>query len=285
MRTQRPRAAAREARRGLREEFRLSPYMANAVLAACRGGAADKGDAGASERARDVCGRVQRMRARCARTRVVHVGLWGFSNVAGRDALLRVLRVVWRVRVLHASQTQEGRFEAFLIAAVDIGAEEEAFLASFGLSADACVLQDNAAECGALCVACLDRINRGTQPFGNWDSQAAQSVRWRYDASKRADASARERQQVLSLTGLPFSPNNTLHLFSQLGRAVARQRSRLVQVRESLIFSIDALADQLQITVAAQEHLSFMVWTFLDVADHDEMVAGGVADPPPPPPN
>jgi len=147
----------------------------------------------------------------------IFIGFHGFATDFERSVFLRVLKFATKPRVLHSTFQQSGSFEGFAILhpttrAADVAMVESLF-EPFKMSAG---ITDLGLYMSAPMVACIERVDNGVRPYGNFRSLRAGSVRAAYVHAKMQRDTAVQLERVRTETGLPFSTANTLSIHYQL---------------------------------------------------------------------
>jgi len=147
----------------------------------------------------------------------IFIGFHGFATDFERSVFLRVLKHATKPRVLHSTFLPSGAFEGFAIlhpttAAADVQ-QIEALVDLFKMSAG---VTDLGQYMSAPMVACIERIETGVRPYGNFRSLRAGNVRTAYVHAKLKRDTAVQLERVRSETGLSFSTSNMLSIHYQL---------------------------------------------------------------------
>jgi len=147
----------------------------------------------------------------------IFVGFHGFATDFERSVFLRVLKQATKPRVLQSSFQQNGAFEGFAILhpttrAADVPMIEELF-ELFKMSAG---VTDLGQYMSAPMVACIERVEGGVRPYGNFHSLRAGNVRVAYMQAKQKRDAAVQLERVRTETGLTFTTTNMLQVHYQL---------------------------------------------------------------------
>lgn len=227
----------------------LGRCVASAVLAACQ-------DQSAVDA---ICAAVASQRAEkayCTPYGFPHFAIWGFADTTRRNALLRVLRWACKTKVVHAAQTGASRFEAFVVAPRNPELLED-FLSLFRMNAGCCDLNSTSLGCSPLEMACIDRIEKGHSPFGNWHSRPAQSLKFNYMFCKRSAEEREARRRIRDATGMPFSITNTLIIHNSFTLYRAQHREQVERVREAATRALSLAVEEAR-SATSNEHAALM---------------------------
>jgi hypothetical protein len=161
----------------------------------------------------------------------------GFAPVSQRNLFLRALRYATRAKVIYSAYVEPGsvlskdlqRFEVFVRASIaTLPALENPlrhdtevileYLQHWKLSLCCIDLSSCCVDDEAL-LTCIDRLEMGRQPYGNWNCNHNFDFRQSIRANIIARDERRARQHVLQQTGYEFTPSNMLRTFYDLQNA------------------------------------------------------------------
>ena len=147
----------------------------------------------------------------------IFIGFHGFATDFERSVFLRVLRHATKPRVFYSTFLPGGAFEGFAIihpttSAADVQ-QLEALFELFKMSAG---VTDLGQYMSAPMVACIERVEAGVRPFGNFRSLRAGNVRVAYMHAKQRRDNNVQLERVRTETGLAFSTINMLQVHYQL---------------------------------------------------------------------
>ena len=147
----------------------------------------------------------------------IFIGFHGFATDFERSVFLRVLKFATKPRVLHSTFQQSGSFEGFAILhpttrAADVAMVESLF-EPFKMSAG---VTDLGQYMSAPMVACIERVEGGVRPYGNFRSLRAANVRSAYIHAKQKRDNNEQLERVRAETGLAFTTSNMISIHYQL---------------------------------------------------------------------
>jgi len=147
----------------------------------------------------------------------IFLGFHGFATDFERSVFLRVFKHATKPRVLHSTFMPGGAFEGFAIlhpttAAADISQIETLF-EHFKMSAG---VTDLGQYMSAPMVACIERVETGVRPYGNFRSLRAGNVRTAYLHAKHKRDNNQQLERIITETGLSFTTSNMLSIHYQL---------------------------------------------------------------------
>lgn len=160
----------------------------------------------------------------------------GFGHKTIRDAVVCCLRYFFKPRFLHSSIVDqegyrwEGLMGVWLPTEIDVDQMCEAFAASMTfIDIEQCFNEPM--------LACLDRIERGTNFLGNYFTKKTANFRAMYARALQERRDQREREaarQVHLVTGIRFTPENMLSMYTEYQNNLSSWRHQHnTNIRES----------------------------------------------------
>ena len=147
----------------------------------------------------------------------IFIGFHGFATDFERSVFLRVLKHATKPRVLHSTFQASGAFEGFAVLHPTTGTADVAMLeALFELFKMSAGITDLGQYMSAPMVACIERVEAGARPYGNFRSLRAGNVRVAYLQAKQRRDTAIQLDRVRTETGLSYSTSNMLSIHYQL---------------------------------------------------------------------
>jgi hypothetical protein len=147
----------------------------------------------------------------------IFIGFHGFATDFERSVFLRVLKHATKPRVLHSTFQPSGAFEGFAVLHPTTGAADVAMLeALFELFKMSAGITDLGQYMSAPMVACIERVEAGMRPYGNFRSLRAGNLRVAYLQAKQRRDTAIQLDRVRTETGLSLSASNMLSIHYQL---------------------------------------------------------------------
>jgi len=147
----------------------------------------------------------------------IFIGFHGFATDFERSVFLRVLKHATKPRVLHSAFMPGGVFEGFAILHPTTASAEvsqiELLVEKFKMSAG---VTDLGQYMSAPMVACIERVENGVRPYGNFRSLRAGNVRTAYTHAVHRRDAAVQLDRVRTETGLSFTTGNMLSVHYQL---------------------------------------------------------------------
>jgi len=147
----------------------------------------------------------------------IFIGFHGFATDFERSVFLRVFKHATKPRVLHSTFLPSGAFEGFAILhPTTSGADVQQLETLFELFKMSAGVTDLGKYMSAPMVACIERVEGGVRPYGNFRSLRAGNVRTAYVHAMMKRDTAVQMERVRTETGLAFSPGNMLSVHYQL---------------------------------------------------------------------
>jgi len=147
----------------------------------------------------------------------IFIGFHGFATDFERSVFLRVLKHATKPRVLHSTFQQNSAFEGFAILHPTTRAADVAMVESlFELFKMSAGVTDLGLYMSAPMVACIERVEDGERPYGNFRSLRAGNVRTAYVHAKMRRDTAVKLERVRTETCLTVSASNMLSIHYQL---------------------------------------------------------------------
>ena len=147
----------------------------------------------------------------------IFIGFHGFATDFDRSIFLRVLKHATKPRVLQSTFLPSGAFEGFAILHPTTAAAEvsqiEVLFENFKMSAG---VTDLGQYMSAPMVACIERVEGGVRPYGNFRSLRAGNVRSAYIHAKQKRDNNEQLERVRAETGLAFTTSNMISIHYQL---------------------------------------------------------------------
>jgi hypothetical protein len=211
----------------------------------------------------------------------IFVGFHGFATDFERSVFLRVLKFATKPRVLNSTFQQNGAFEGFAVLHPTTRAADVAMLESlFELFKMSAGVTDLGLYMSAPMVACIERVENGVRPYGNFRSLRAGNVRTAYVHAKMKRDSQVQLERVRAETGLSLSASNMLSIHYQLtntqielGQAFA-VLFRLRHLISTMPLAIDSSSVQTQYIV----NLRALIDSFVNTVDRPPPRAEDVVD-------
>ena len=165
----------------------------------------------------------------------MNLSFYGFGNEFERNIMLRCLKIATCPRVVHSTfmPTSPGvNFEGFILvhpnSAVAAIEDLESFLDLFKMSVG---VTDLGSYMQAPMLTCIERVESGVRPYGNWKAMRSSSVRNCFTALKRERDLRIAKENVRRLTGLEFTTTNMTALHHARRNAEIDESQRLHMLR------------------------------------------------------
>ena len=162
------------------------------------------------------------------------VAFTGFGHRLLRDAFYLIIRHFLKPRLFHSAMTDNFRWEGLMCVRMrredDMAMICDHFAASISLV-------DMDSMMSAPMMACLSRIECGSNFMGNYFTKKCAFFRAQYANAKqerRMEEQREEERQVRTLTGIEFTPRNMISLYQEYNNTIQYWRQQNTQnLRES----------------------------------------------------